>query len=248
MSRRIPRPWSTAKPSRTTPAEVIGCGVLGDGGPTMALGTVPLRSAAVSMRSVPKGPGTFFGVPGRRSAPACWPTRHGGVRGHPSFQPAQPRALRRRAGRQQGQGERAMDQQLTQADVAALADPEQARLAAHDRLARPKAIRPVRAKRRRTFRGPSLDPRQVRDLAACRWVANGLDLIKDSVGSAVRKRSVGLLRPVGRLVAVGNASGEVDDPAPSRSLWLGNAGVLGSNLRGCSRLAPERDNLAPKRQ
>ena len=75
------------------------------------------------------------GAPPRRSAPACWPAPPRRRSCAPGHQPAQPRAQRGLAGRQAGQGgARAVDQQLAQIPVAALADPEQPRSAAGGHL------------------------------------------------------------------------------------------------------------------
>jgi NADPH2:quinone reductase len=53
-------------------------------------------------------------------------------------------------------------------------------------------------------------------------------VILDPVGGSLRTASLGLLTPLGRLVALGNASGE-DNAVDTTMLWLGNAAVAGLN-------------------
>jgi NADPH:quinone reductase len=53
------------------------------------------------------------------------------------------------------------------------------------------------------------------------------DVIVDPVGGEVRTRSLDLLAPSGRLLLVGNASGDWDNVIDSNRLWLGSATVCG---------------------
>ena len=53
------------------------------------------------------------------------------------------------------------------------------------------------------------------------------DIIIDPVGGAVRTQSLDLLAPGGRLLLVGNASGEWGNTIDSNRLWLGSATVSG---------------------
>jgi NADPH:quinone reductase len=55
------------------------------------------------------------------------------------------------------------------------------------------------------------------------------DVIVDPVGGAVRTHSLDLLAPGGRLLVVGNASGDWDQRIDSNRLWLGGLTVSGFN-------------------
>ena len=55
------------------------------------------------------------------------------------------------------------------------------------------------------------------------------DVIVDPVGGTVRTQSLELLAPSGRLLLVGNASGEWDHTISSNRLWFGNFVVAGFN-------------------
>jgi NADPH:quinone reductase len=55
------------------------------------------------------------------------------------------------------------------------------------------------------------------------------DVIVDPVGSEVRTRSLDLLAPGGRLLVVGNASGDWEQKVDSNRLWLGGLTVSGFN-------------------
>jgi NADPH2:quinone reductase len=67
---------------------------------------------------------------------------------------------------------------------------------------------------------------RVNDLTAGR----GVDIVFDGVGGALRRRSLEVLAPFGRLVVVGNATQEIE-PLPSGAALRGaNIGVLGSSL------------------
>ncbi|WP_206318521.1 quinone oxidoreductase family protein [Actinacidiphila epipremni] len=65
------------------------------------------------------------------------------------------------------------------------------------------------------------------------------DVVVDPVGGALRTRSLDLLAPSGRLLLVGNASGEWDHTLPSNALWYGNTVVAGFNAGGYVPAHPE---------
>ena len=67
-----------------------------------------------------------------------------------------------------------------------------------------------------------------------------MDLVLDPVGGALRAQSLDVLSPLGCLIVLGNASGETDVLQSSNDLWLGNKGVIGFNLGGLSREAPNQ--------
>jgi len=72
----------------------------------------------------------------------------------------------------------------------------------------------------------------------------GVDLVVDQIGGAVRRPSLGLLKPGGRLVVMGNASGADDVPLSPMELWLASKAVLGFNLQLLSATDPERVSAA----
>jgi NADPH:quinone reductase len=53
------------------------------------------------------------------------------------------------------------------------------------------------------------------------------DVIIDPVGGAVRSHSIALLKPGGRLIVAGNASGDWAHEVKSNDLWLGSISVAG---------------------
>lgn len=55
------------------------------------------------------------------------------------------------------------------------------------------------------------------------------DVIVDAVGGPVRTLSLGLLRPGGRLIVAGNASGDWGHTIDTNQLWLGSGTVSGFN-------------------
>jgi NADPH2:quinone reductase len=57
-------------------------------------------------------------------------------------------------------------------------------------------------------------------------------VVVDPVGGALRSASMGLLAPMGRLLAVGNAGGEHGTPVDLNAVWGGNTGVVGFNVGG----------------
>lgn len=73
---------------------------------------------------------------------------------------------------------------------------------------------------------------------------SGVDVVVDQVGGAARKGSLNLLRPLGRLVVMGNASGAPDVDASMSELWLTSRALLGFNLQQLSAADPVRVGLA----
>jgi NADPH2:quinone reductase len=65
------------------------------------------------------------------------------------------------------------------------------------------------------------------------------DVIIDPVGGAVRTQSMNLLAPFGRLLLVGNASGDWEHALPSNAIWYGNTVVAGFNAGGYLPAHPE---------
>jgi len=55
------------------------------------------------------------------------------------------------------------------------------------------------------------------------------DVVIDPVGGAVRTHGLALLRPGGRMIVAGNASGDWDHRVDTNQLWLGNVTVAGFN-------------------
>ncbi len=59
----------------------------------------------------------------------------------------------------------------------------------------------------------------------------GVDVVVDPVGGELRRRSLEALAPLGRLVVIGNASGDDDVAQSLNELWLAGRAILGFNLR-----------------
>jgi NADPH2:quinone reductase len=55
------------------------------------------------------------------------------------------------------------------------------------------------------------------------------DVIVDAVGGELRTESLSLLRPGGRMIVAGNASGDWGHTVDTNQLWLGSVAVLGFN-------------------
>lgn len=55
------------------------------------------------------------------------------------------------------------------------------------------------------------------------------DVVIDPVGGQVRTDSLALMKPGGRLIAAGNASGEWAHAVESNRLWLGSVAIMGFN-------------------
>jgi NADPH2:quinone reductase len=76
---------------------------------------------------------------------------------------------------------------------------------------------------------------------------DAVDVIVDPVGGPLRAESLKVLGPLGRLLAVGNASGAPDVAIGTNELWLSNAGVLGFNVGGLLGGRPDRGTAAARR-
>jgi len=72
----------------------------------------------------------------------------------------------------------------------------------------------------------------------------GVDVVVDQVGGAAREGSLRLLRPMGRLIVMGNASEAPDRPVSPVDLWFSSRAVLGFNLQLLSSADPARVGLA----
>jgi NADPH2:quinone reductase len=83
---------------------------------------------------------------------------------------------------------------------------------------------------------------QVRALTGGR----GADIVVDPVGGPLRRVSLAALRPLGRLIAVGQASFEAEEPVATRDLWLGSHAVLGLNLGALAAAEPRRFQRAAR--
>lgn len=68
----------------------------------------------------------------------------------------------------------------------------------------------------------------------------GVDIVCDQVGGAARQASLEVLRPLGRLVVMGNASGAEDVAYSANGLWFSGKAVAGFNLAQLSAVAPDR--------
>ena len=85
--------------------------------------------------------------------------------------------------------------------------------------------------------------REVRALTSGR----GADVVVDPVGGPSRLTSLALLRPLGRLLAVGHASSEPDPFISPTDLWLGNQAILGLNVGALAATEPQRFQRAARR-
>lgn len=65
-------------------------------------------------------------------------------------------------------------------------------------------------------------------------------VVVDPVGGALRTESLRLLRPLGRVVVVGNASGAEDVTIGANDLWLNSTGVVGLSIGGLLAAEPGR--------
>lgn len=74
----------------------------------------------------------------------------------------------------------------------------------------------------------------------------GVDVVVDPVGGSTRTESLDLLRPLGRVVAMGNASNAEDVSVSTNQLWFSNKAVLGFNLGALSAAFPERVGQAAR--
>jgi len=83
---------------------------------------------------------------------------------------------------------------------------------------------------------------QVRELTG----GSGVDIVVDPVGGTTRRASLPLLKPFGRLVAMGNASGADDVAQSTNELWLSSRAVLGFNLQQLTAHDPDRVSQAAR--
>ncbi|CAM3130003.1 zinc-binding dehydrogenase [Paenibacillus lupini] len=67
----------------------------------------------------------------------------------------------------------------------------------------------------------------------------GVDIVVDPVGGSMRESSLQLLKPLGRLIAMGNASDAEDVKQSLNELWFSSKAVLGFNLQLLSMVAPQ---------
>ncbi|MFB9328061.1 zinc-binding alcohol dehydrogenase family protein [Paenibacillus aurantiacus] len=74
----------------------------------------------------------------------------------------------------------------------------------------------------------------------------GVHAVFDPVGGAMRAQSLAVLRPLGELVVVGNASGEEDVPHSFNGIWLSNRKVAGFTLGSLSDSNPAETGQAAK--
>jgi NADPH2:quinone reductase len=74
----------------------------------------------------------------------------------------------------------------------------------------------------------------------------GVDIVVDQVGGRMRETSLQLLKPLGRLVAMGNASDADDVRQSTNELWFTSKAVLGFNLQQLSAYAPELVSAAAR--
>ena len=72
----------------------------------------------------------------------------------------------------------------------------------------------------------------------------GIDVVVDAVGGSVRIASLAALKPGGKLVSMGNASGAPDVPLSATDLWISSKAVLGFNLHLLSKTYPEQVGAA----
>ena len=74
----------------------------------------------------------------------------------------------------------------------------------------------------------------------------GADLVVDPVGGPLRGVSLAALRPLGRLIVVGQSSLEPEEPISARDLWLGSHAVLGLNFGALAAAQPSRFQRAAR--
>jgi NADPH:quinone reductase len=65
------------------------------------------------------------------------------------------------------------------------------------------------------------------------------DVVIDPVGGELRSASLDVMAPLGRLLAVGNASGDWEHTVESNRLWFSNLGILGFNVGAYLSAHPE---------
>jgi len=65
------------------------------------------------------------------------------------------------------------------------------------------------------------------------------DVVVDPVGGQLRTDTLAVLAPMGRMLLVGNASGDWSHTVPTNSLWFGNLAMLGFNIGSYLPAYPE---------
>lgn len=75
---------------------------------------------------------------------------------------------------------------------------------------------------------------------------DGVDTVFDIVGGETRSRSLDVLRPLGQLVILGNASAEQGVMLSTNDLWISNKTVSGFVLGGYSEIYPTKVGEAAK--
>src|SRR5690606_40348943 len=71
----------------------------------------------------------------------------------------------------------------------------------------------------------------------------GVDVVVDAVGGQLRTLAFERLAPFGRLVILGNASGQ-DEPMSGDAAWLGTRQLIGFSLGGVAHLIPDQIRAA----
>ncbi|MDG4826982.1 zinc-binding dehydrogenase [Asanoa sp. WMMD1127] len=103
-----------------------------------------------------------------------------------------------------------------------------------------------------TVRRPSLSKARAAgfpydDVVAAEDVAaleTRFDIVVDPVGGQVRTDSLEVMAPLGRMLLVGNASGDWPHTVSTNALWYANLGLLGFNVGAYLAARPERGRPA----
>ncbi|MFC0216246.1 zinc-binding alcohol dehydrogenase family protein [Paenibacillus chartarius] len=74
----------------------------------------------------------------------------------------------------------------------------------------------------------------------------GVHAVFDPVGGSVRKQNLEVLRPLGQLVVVGNASGEEDVPYSFNQIWFSNRQTAGFSLGAYAESNPAETGKAAR--
>jgi NADPH2:quinone reductase len=72
---------------------------------------------------------------------------------------------------------------------------------------------------------------------------DSVDVVIDPVGGELRANALGRLAPFGRLLVLGNASGD-DPPLSGDAVWLGTRQVIGLSVGGVAHLVPRQVGTA----
>lgn len=73
----------------------------------------------------------------------------------------------------------------------------------------------------------------------------GVDIVIDPVGGRLRREAFESLAPFGRLMVVGDASGQ-DEPLSGDAAWLGSRQVIGLSVGGVAHLVPGKVSAATR--